>query len=431
MNRKKCGLRACFLTLVLAAVMTAENGTAFAAETTAAAGSTAADTTAADAGDAASASETAAAGNETTAAGSETAGTQAAEITPPEISGLTFDHAMELDSASQFAVFYYKDGYKLIDIPQSGEYLIVPEGGQVPDGLSDDITVIQQPLDQIYLAATNSMSFFDKLGCIDAVTMTGTDESGWAIDAPIEALENGTMQYAGKYSEPDYEMIVGNGCDLAIESTMILHTPEVQEMLEDLGIPVLIDRCSYETSALGRVEWVKVYGALMNKEDEAEKIYEAQKEVVDSMQDFENTGKTVVFFSINSDRSVVVRKSDDIIPNMIEIAGGKYIFEDLQNPGSSSASVNLSMEEFYKTAVSADYIVYNGTIETPLSSVQDLISKDDLFADFKAVKDGNVWQVDNSWYQSTAEVGYLVADFHTMLTGGDASDCHFLMKVDS
>ncbi len=30
-------------------------------------------------------------------------------------------------------------------------------------------------------------------------------------------------------------------CDLAIESTMILHTPKVQEMIEDLDIPVFID----------------------------------------------------------------------------------------------------------------------------------------------------------------------------------------------
>ncbi len=428
MNRKTYKAGICLGAAALAAVMTFESGTAWAtatAESSAAASSAAQVTQASAAGSEPASTAAAVEGSE------EAAETSAQEITPPKIAGLTYDHAMELDSANQFDIFYYNDGYKLIDIPVSGEYLIVPDGKQAPDGLSEDITVIQQPLDQIYLAATNAMSFYDKLGCLDSVTMTGTDESGWSIDAPVKALESGSMKFAGKYSEPDYEMIVGNGCDLAIESTMILHAPEVQEMLESLGVPVLIDRCSYETTVLGRIEWVKLYGALMNKEDEAEKIYDDQKSVVNSMQDFQNTGKTVAFFSINSDRSVVVRKSDDIIPNMISLAGGAYIFKDLKNPGSNSASVNLSMEEFYKTAINADYIVYNGTIETPLSSVQDLISKDNLFADFKAVKEGNVWQVDKKWYQSTAEVGYLVTDFNTMLTGGDASTCHFLQKVES
>ena len=54
---------------------------------------------------------------------------------------------------------------------------------------------------------------------------------GWYLDAPKKALESGEMIYAGKYSEPDYELLLDEGCDLAIESTMILHTPKVQEMI--------------------------------------------------------------------------------------------------------------------------------------------------------------------------------------------------------
>ena len=50
---------------------------------------------------------------------------------------------------------------------------------------------------------------------------------------------------------------------------MILHTPKVQEMIEDLDIPVFIDRSSYETHPLGRTEWIKLYGAMMDKEEEA------------------------------------------------------------------------------------------------------------------------------------------------------------------
>lgn len=73
------------------------------------------------------------------------------------------------------------------------------------------------------------------------------------------------MQFAGKYSEPDYEMLVDEDCDVAIESTMILHTPKVQEMIENLGIPVFIDRSSYEMHPLGRTEWVKLYGAMMER----------------------------------------------------------------------------------------------------------------------------------------------------------------------
>ncbi len=40
---------------------------------------------------------------------------------------------------------------------------------------------------------------------------------------------------------------------------MISHTPEVREMLEDFGIPVMIEYSSYEKHPLGRVEWVRFF----------------------------------------------------------------------------------------------------------------------------------------------------------------------------
>ena len=356
-------------------------------------------------------------------------GQGATDDSAPEISGLTYASTMDLQYATCFKVHYYQDGYKLIDIPLSGKYLIVPDGGEAPADLDEEITVVRQPLDQIYLAATGSMSFIDKLDAIDHVTMSSLDEKGWVIQAPIDALKSGKMTFAGKYSAPDYEMLVTKDCDLALESTMILHTPEVQEMIEDLGIPVMIDRCSYEKDVLGRIEWIKMYGALLNKEDVAEEAFAAQKAIVDSMEEYENTGKTVAFFSVNSDRSVVVRKSADIIPNMIEIAGGKYIFENLDNPATKSASMNLTMEEFYNKAVDADYIIYNGTIEGPLTSVDDLLGKDEVFAEFKAVKEGNVWTVDKTWYQDTSNVANLIVDMNIMLEDKDPSGLTFMKKI--
>ncbi len=368
---------------------------------------------------------------ETAEASSASAETAPAEADPnaPAIEGLTFDHTMTLEDAQCFNVYYYQDGYKLIDVPLSGQYLVIPEGGEAPAGIDPEIYLLYQPLDQVYMAATGSMSFIEQIDAMDCITMSSLDKDGWVIEAPKKAMEAGTLAFAGKYSEPDYELMVGSGCDLAIESTMILHSPEVQEMIEDLGIPVFIDRSSYEMDAFGRIEWIKLYAAMFNKEELAEEEFAEQKAVLDELKDFRNTGKTVAFFAVNSNKTITVRKTEDFIPNMIELAGGKYIFENLENPGSTSASVRLSMEEFYNTAVDADYLIYNGTIEEPLSSIDDLLGKDQLFAEFKAVKEGNVWTVDKTWYQSTATIAYLITDLNRMLTGGDPAEMVFLHKV--
>ncbi len=348
----------------------------------------------------------------------------------PEIPGHTCTGRLNVQYAKKFRVYYYDGGrdWKVLCVDDGRSYLLVPEGEKKPSGLSDDIIAVSQPVNHIYMAATGSMCFFPAIDSLDLVTLSSLDTDGWTIPEPVKAMKSGKMEFAGKYSEPDYEMLVNEGCGLAIESTMILHVPEVQEMLEDLGIPVMIDLCSYESDPFGRMEWVKFYGALTGKEEEAADYF---SEELDSLGDkkYKDTGKTVAFFAVDSNGQVTVRKTDDFIPNLIRMAGGNYAFKDLKNPGSSSASVNLTMEQFYADAKDADYLIYNATIESPVRSIKDLEKKNKLFKDFRAVKEGNVWQVDRSWYQSTDHVGKLLTDFHLMLTGGAAEDMTFLTRV--
>ena len=370
-----------------------------------------------------------------TPAAEEAAATESGEGTnadlseAPELPGLTAESVLPLSYATCFNVFYYSDGYKLIDVPSSAQYLLIPEGKEAPEGLDASIVQIQEPVDSIYLAATSAMALFDAIDSIDKVTMSGTSEGGWYIDAPNEALANGSMVYAGKYSEPDYETMIAKECDLAIESTMILHTPEVQEMIEDIGIPVFIDRSAYETGPLGRTEWVKLYGVMMEKDEEANAFFADQQKLIDGLEDFPNTGKTVAYFSVNTDGSVVVRTNNDYIPSMIDLAGGKYIFDGMF-PGVTSSTSAISMEQFYATAMGADYLVYNATIEEALGSIADLVEKDEVFADFKAVENGNVWQVDKKAYQSTDKLANLILDFNIMVTDGDMSQLTFLTKLE-
>ena len=364
---------------------------------------------------------------------------------PPALEGLTFVSAMETSYAETFDIYSYQpaDGsteelYRLIDVHDSGQYLVLPQGSgsdksaapeKILKSLPASITVLQAPLDNIYVAATSSMALFDGAGAISQVKLTGTKEDGWYIDAPKKALADGSMVYAGKYSAPDYELLASSGCDLAVESMMILHSPEVKEKLEELGIPVFIDTSSNESHPLGRTEWVRLYGVLTGHETEAEAFFEEQKKVFARAENYTDTGLTVAFFSISSSGNVIVRATEDYIPRMIELAGGNYIFKDLLQKSGNSASVRLSMEDFYNTAKDADYLIYNATIENPVRSITELCGKSSLLADFKAVQKGNVWQVQRSLYQSPDIAAQMITDLHRMLTGEDTSEMTFLEQL--
>ena len=355
-------------------------------------------------------------------------------IDPKNVPGLTFKEEMPLDYAEAFSVYYYEDGFKLIEVKDSAQYLLVPEGKGRPEGIIEDVVSFAAPPTNVYLAATSTMSFVYAIGAEDNVKLSGTDAAGWNIEGPGDAIRSGKMKYAGKYSAPDYEMMVGEDCDLAIESTMILHSPDVKEKLEELGIPVFIDRSSYEMEPLGRTEWIKVYGALFGKEQEAKSFFDAQKELVEaveaSVQTESGEKQTVAVFAVTTAKTVTVRRSDDYIPRMIGIAGGEYIFPDLTNPETQGGTEKISMEEFYAKASEADYLIYNATIENPLKDTAALVDQDALFADFKAVKEGKVYQIGKDLYQSSDIVGLLTKDIHIMLTDGNESEFTFLEKLD-
>ena len=359
-------------------------------------------------------------GEDASAAGKQSSGTAKTErvSNPPALEGLNFVSAMDTVYAETFDIFTYQpaDGsteelYRLIDVHDSGRYLLLPEKTG-----ADKSDASQKILKNLPASIT-------------VLKLTGTKEDGWYIDAPKKALADGSMVYAGKYSAPDYELLASSGCKLAVESMMILHSPEVKEKLEELGIPVFIDTSSNESHPLGRTEWVRLYGVLTGHEKEAEAFFAEQEKEFAQAENYTDTGLTVAFFSISSSGNVIVRAADDYIPRMIELAGGNYIFKDLLQKSGNSASVRLSVEDFYNTAKDADYLIYNATIENPVRSITELCGKSALLADFKAVQDGNVWQVQRSLYQSPDIAAQMITDLRRMLTGENTSEMTFLEQL--
>ena len=354
---------------------------------------------------------------------------EAVEGNKEENDVLVYKESEELKYAKEFAIDYYEGGYTVLNSMQDDrKYLLVPEGKDVPGG-SEDFIVIKRPVDDIYLVASAAMDMVVNLDALDSVKFSGQKEDNWYITEAREAMEKGDIVYAGKYNKPDYETIYMEGCKLAIENTMIYHSPEVLEQFDKFEIPYIVDYSSYENHPLARVEWIKFYGALLGCEEKAKEIFNEQEELIKKVEAKEKTGKSVVYFYVTSNNLVQVKKSSDYIPKMIEIAGGKYIFENLDDDSTKKTTVNMQVEEFYKGAKDADYIIYNSSIDGGIESIDDLINKCPFLEDFKAVKDGNVFCTTNDMYQQTLSTAYMIEDINTMLTG-EENEMHYIYRVD-
>ena len=328
---------------------------------------------------------------------------------------------------------YYEDGYDVITI-EGDEYLLVPEGMPVPDEIGSEVTVLQQPLENLYVASSSAMDLFLQAGAIDRVDMTSTSAENWTIPEIREKVISDDILFVGKYSAPDYEVVLDEGCGLAVENTMISHTPEVKEKLEQLGIPVLVERSSYEKSPLGRVEWIKLYGLLTGQLDTAEQFFEQSVQQVQAVEkETKNQGNetpTVAFFYFTASGYVNVRTPDDYISQMIELAGGKYAFsaEELGDQGNRS-SVNMDPEQFYAAAKDADILIYNSTVEGEISSLDALTEKSPLMKDCKAVLNGTVWCTGQNMFQQVSGTAEMISDLHAVISGDSEQSLRFLHRL--
>ena len=352
---------------------------------------------------------------------------------PATTDALTFDHAYPLDYAQQFTADVYTDGSVLLTITESGDqFLVRPEGAAELSNLPEGVVELRQPLQNIYLVSSSIMDYFIHLDALDTIALSGTKAEGWYLEEAKAAMEAGQIAYAGKYSAPDYERILASHCSLAIENTMVYHTPEVKEQLEKFGVPVLVERSSYESGPLARMEWLKFIGLLLGKADEAEKIFNEKIAEIEPILQQDPTGKTVAFFSVTGNNLINVRKGGDYVAQMIGMAGGDYIFSDLTDDGNSLSTMNLPQETFYAEARDADVLIYNSTIEGVVDTRQQLVEKCAMLADFKAVQSGDCWCTSKSFFQESMSLPDLIVDMNRVFTEGDPApeELSLLQKIN-
>ncbi len=330
------------------------------------------------------------------------------------------------EAAKNFAVGRLEGGYSLIDVQNGGRFLLIPEGMDAPDDLDADITPLYMPLDNLLVASTSTVALMDEIGALSAVAQTTYDAEDWYLPDVKQAVQDGRIAYVGSYKQPDFERIALNPPKLAVFSTMIDGTPDVREKLDELGIPVLVDSSALEDTPLGRMEWMKLYGVLLGHEDAANAAFEAQKQKIKTLEPMQEN-VTVAMFYITSKGALYVRNNGDYMVKMLELAGGQYTPEGLDD--GESGTRQMEMEAFYLAAGDADCILYIGQLGGRPETLSQLLERNALLADFKAVQTGRVYCTGADYFQQAGRLGDLIEDMNRMLSGDDAVLTH-IMKLE-
>lgn len=61
----------------------------------------------------------------------------------------------------------------------------------------------------------------------------------------------------------------------------------------------MIERSSYEKHPLGRLEWIKLFGVLFGREQQAKAFFDAQAAHIEPILEKEKTGLSVAFLQLH------------------------------------------------------------------------------------------------------------------------------------
>lgn len=162
------------------------------------------------------------------------------------------------------------------------KYLIVPEGTEIPVGLEKEVSIVDLPVDKTYVASEEALNTMEELELLDTICALGFEKDDCSNEEVSKAMEDGDISFTGTFDEIDYKALLRAQCNLSILPSKLLpreeeQTDRLQEIAEHhamLWIPMLVDRSSDEKTELGQYEWIKLYGAIFQCEDETMKLFD-------------------------------------------------------------------------------------------------------------------------------------------------------------
>ena len=264
------------------------------------------------------------------------------------------------------------------------KYILVKRDSVLPENLPQGI-IVKVPLSNSLVLSTVHTSLLSELNAAESIGGVCSAEYIKG-DALVKRLKSGDLADCGDNMNPNIEKVIKLNPDAILLSPY--ENNDRYARVADLGIPIIECADYMETSPLGRAEWVKFFGLLFGREDEAQKMFaETEKRYLD-LKELAATAKDKpkVLTDTQYGQTWGVPSANSTTGRYIEDAGGTNPFAKYNQTGS----VQLAPEKVLAEAHDADvwFIKYNQQTE---KSLKELSSDAPVNSRFKAFKDGNVF----------------------------------------
>ncbi len=263
-------------------------------------------------------------------------------------------------------------------------YLVKRNSGGPPPG-SDPSQVIYVPLKSIICTSTTHVAMITALG--EEATISGVSGAGLIYSDKLSpGIDEGLVKDIGYEAGLNKELIVKLSPDLLMMYGIGSESAGYPGKIGEMGIKIMFNADYLETDPLGKAEWIKVFGALYCKENEADSIFNAElhnyNEIKSAVQRY-TADRPKVMLGLPFRDTWYISPGNSFISKLIKDAGGEYIWQNTY----SDISMPCGIENVYLNAVNADFWLNIGTV----TSGKEITLVDKRLAGLPCFRKGNLY----------------------------------------
>lgn len=279
-----------------------------------------------------------------------------------------------------FSILKVKNAY-----PEAKEvytYVLHKKNAQLPDSLKS-FTKIQVPVQKIIVTSTTHIPSIEMLEMEN--TIVGFPSTHYISSEKTRTLiDNGTIREIGSNQSLNTELIFDLDPDIIVGFS-VDGDLKTYKNLEKKGQKIIFNADWTEKTPLGKAEWIKFFGALYDKNEEANTIFsEIEKEYNEALLLVKNIKNqpTILAGSIYEDQWYLPQ-GDSWAALFLKEANGNYLWNDTKGTGSLA----LSFETVLDTGKEADFWIGPGQF----TSIDEILKTNSNYKYFKAVKNKNIY----------------------------------------
>ena len=278
-------------------------------------------------------------------------------------------------------------------------YVLVEQdtpASHLPDG-----TLIHIPLQRAAVYSGVHGSIIDELGATESIRAVCEVEY-FTNPNILQRYQDGEIVNLGNSLAPNIEAIIDVGLDAILLSPF--QNSGGYGTIETLGIPIVECADYMETSPLGRAEWMKFYGLLFGKAEEADRLFTQVETAYNQLRTLakQAASRPKVISDLITGATWYVPGGKSTIGQLMADAGADYQFSNREESGSLA----LSPETVFAACQDADIWFMKYTNPKTDMTYETLAQASPLYPQMKAFKNRKIYGCNLSYTRYYNDLPY-------------------------